>query len=165
MATKPISLQRASTVLVEKKFGKIRMHAGVHQTAVEFVETMEADEAVQFIDVQDQIKNRRLAYGETVFPCSCLTGIGITPLIFVETIIHIVEFPAVISPLLGHLQLDEFHRFAKKLMSDALLPFVNPNFYMISARKHRSVYQELPGFTPSSQQIILSSKSEMRKMI
>jgi hypothetical protein len=31
-ATKPISLQRVSNVLVEKKFAKIRMHAGVHQT-------------------------------------------------------------------------------------------------------------------------------------
>jgi hypothetical protein len=115
-ATKPISLQRASTVRVEKKLEKTRMHAGVHQTVVELVKTMEADEALQFIYVQEQIKNRRLAYGETVFPCSCLTGIEITLLIFVQAIIHIVEFPAVISPLLGHLQLAEFHQFAEKLM-------------------------------------------------
>jgi hypothetical protein len=40
-ATKPISLQRASTVPVGEKFGKIRMHAGVHQTVVELVKTME----------------------------------------------------------------------------------------------------------------------------
>jgi hypothetical protein len=127
-AIKSISFQRASTVPVEKEFGKIKMRAGVHQTAVELVKTMEADEAMQFIYVQDQIRNRRLAHGETVFSCSCLTGIGITLLIFVEAIIHIVEFPAVISPLLAHLQLDEFHRFAERLMSDALLPFVKTSF-------------------------------------
>jgi hypothetical protein len=56
--TKPISLQCPSTLLVEKKFGKKRMHTGVHQTVVELLKTMEADEAMQFIYVQDQIKNR-----------------------------------------------------------------------------------------------------------
>jgi hypothetical protein len=66
--TKPICLQRASTVPVEKKFGKIRMHAGAHETVVELVKTMEADEAMQFIYAQDQIKNRRLSSSETVFP-------------------------------------------------------------------------------------------------
>jgi hypothetical protein len=94
-----------------------------------------------------------------------LTGIGITPLIFVEAIIHIVEFPAVISPPLGLLQLDEFHRFAAKLMSQALLPFAKTNFYMMSARKCRSPYQEFHGVTPSSRRIILSSKSEMRRVV
>jgi hypothetical protein len=164
-ATKPISLQRASTVPVEKKFGEIRMHAGVRQAMVELVKTMEADEAMQFIYVQDQIKNWRLAYGETVFPCSCLTGIGITPLISVEAIIHILEFPAVISPPLGHLQLDEFHLLAEKLMSDALLSFTKTNFYMMRTRKRRSLYQELHGVTPSSRRIVLSSKSEIRRMV
>jgi hypothetical protein len=76
-----------------------------------------------------------------------------------------VEFPAVISLLLGHLQLDEFHRFAEKLMSDALLPFAKTNFYMMNARTRRSLSQELHGVTPSSRQIILSSKSETRKVV
>jgi hypothetical protein len=44
------------------------MHAGVHQTAVEPVKMMGDDEAMQFVDVQDQIKNLRLAYGETISP-------------------------------------------------------------------------------------------------
>jgi hypothetical protein len=47
----PISLQRISTVPMEKAFGKTRMHAGVHQTTVEPVKTMEDDEAMQFIYV------------------------------------------------------------------------------------------------------------------
>jgi hypothetical protein len=137
-ATEPISLQRASTVSVKRKFGKMKMHACVHQTVIKLVKTMKADEAMQFIYAQDQIKNRWVAYGETVLPWSCLTGIGITSLIFVEAIIHIVEFPAVIFPLLGHLQLDEFHRFTEKRMSDALPPFAKTNFYMMSAQKLRS---------------------------
>jgi hypothetical protein len=52
LARTPISLQRISTVRVEKKFGKTRMHAGVHQTVVDLIMTMENDEAMQFIYVQ-----------------------------------------------------------------------------------------------------------------
>jgi hypothetical protein len=118
---------------MEKKFGQTRMHAGAHQTVAELITTMEDDEAMQFIYVQDQVKNQRLAYSETISPCTCLTGIGITPLIYVEAIIHIVEFPATISRLLGETTTDEFHIFAEKLMSDALLPFTKTNFNMISA--------------------------------
>jgi hypothetical protein len=57
----PISLRRISTLLVAKKFGKTRPHAGVHQTVAEFIKMMEDDEAMQFISVQDTVKNRRLA--------------------------------------------------------------------------------------------------------
>jgi hypothetical protein len=109
------------------------MDAGVHQTAVEFIKTMEDDKVMQFISVQVQVKNRRLAYGETISPCTCLTGIGITPLIYVEVVIHIVEFPATISPLLGEATTDEFHSFPEKLISDALLPFAKANSNVMSA--------------------------------
>jgi hypothetical protein len=50
-------------------------------------------------------------------------------------------------------------------MSDALLPFTKTNSYMMSARKRRSLYQKPHGATPSSRGIILSSKSEMRRVI
>jgi hypothetical protein len=126
---------------------------------------METDEVMQFIHVQDQVKNRRLAYGETISPCTCLTGIGITPLIYVEAAIHIVEFPTTISPLLGETTMDKSHIFAEKLMSDALLPFAKANFNMMSARKRRSLYQELHGVAPMSHRIILPSKSKMRGLI
>jgi hypothetical protein len=68
LARTPISLQRISPVPVEKKFGKTRMHACVHQTVVELVKIMENDEAMPFIYVQDQVKNRLLAYGGTISP-------------------------------------------------------------------------------------------------
>jgi hypothetical protein len=51
-----ISLQRISIIPVEKKFGKTKMHSGVHKTIVELIKTMEDDEAMQFIYVQDQVK-------------------------------------------------------------------------------------------------------------
>jgi hypothetical protein len=70
-----------------------------------------------------------------------------------------------ISLLLGETPTDEFHIFAEKLMSDALLPFSKTNFNMMSARKRRLLYQELRVVTPSSRHIILSSKSEMRGVI
>jgi hypothetical protein len=52
LAKTPISLQQISTAPVEKKFGKTSLHAGVHQTVVESVKTMEDDETMQFISVQ-----------------------------------------------------------------------------------------------------------------
>jgi hypothetical protein len=115
---------------------------------------------MKLVCVQEQIKNRRIAYGETISPCSCLTGIGITPLIFGEAVLHIVGFPAPVSPLLGDIDI-----FAEKLVSDALLPFAKTNFHMMSSRKRRSLYQELHGVDPSSRRIILSSKSEMKAVI
>jgi hypothetical protein len=135
---------------VEKKFDKTRIHAGVHQTMVKLVNTMEDDEAMQFVCVQDQFKNRRLVYGETISPCVCPAGIGITPLIHVKAVIHIVEFPATISRLLGETITDEFHIFDEKLMSDALLPFTKTNFHMMNARKPHSLYQELHSVAHSS---------------
>jgi hypothetical protein len=133
----PISLQQISIISVEKKFGKPRVHAGAHQTVVELVKMTQDDEAMRFIDVQEQVKNRRLAFGETISSFTYLTGIGITLLIDVEAVIHIVEFPATISPLLDETTTYEFYIFAEKLMSDALLPFTKTNFNMISARKPR----------------------------
>jgi hypothetical protein len=126
---------------------------------------MEDDEGMQFISVQDQAKNGRLAYGETISPCTCMTVIGITPLIYVEAVIHIVEFPAASSPLLGETTTDEFHIFAEKLMSDVLFHFAKTNFNMISARKRRSSYQKLLGVAPSAGRVILSSKSERKGVI
>jgi hypothetical protein len=55
LARTPIYIQRISAVPVQKKFGKIKMHPG-HQTVVELEKTMDYDEAMQFIDVQDQVK-------------------------------------------------------------------------------------------------------------
>jgi hypothetical protein len=52
---------------------------------------MEDDKAMQFIYIQDQVKKWRLAPGETISPWACVTEIGITPLIYVEVVIHIVE--------------------------------------------------------------------------
>jgi hypothetical protein len=48
-AKKPISLQRVSTVPVERRVGRTRRHAGVHQTLVKLVETMEVDEAMKVL--------------------------------------------------------------------------------------------------------------------
>jgi hypothetical protein len=83
LARTPISLQRISIVPVEKKFDETRMHADIHQTVVGLIKTKKNDQAMQFTDAQNQVKNRWLAYGETISPCAYLTGIGIIPLIYV----------------------------------------------------------------------------------
>jgi hypothetical protein len=159
-----ISLQRISTVPVEKQFGKARTHAGVHQAAVELIRTTKDDEAMPFIYVQGQVKNRRLAYGETTSSCTCLTGIGITPLNCAEAVIHIVEFPATISPLLAETTRDEFYIFAEKLMSNALVPCQDQFQYGECSKAALTISRTRRG-PPSSRRIILSSKSEMRRVI
>jgi hypothetical protein len=99
---------------------------------------------------------------------TCFPGVGgqVAPCPgHVEAVIHIAEFPATISPLLGEITMDEFHIFAEKLMSDALFLFAKTNFDMTSARKRRSLSQELLGVAPWPRRIILSSKSETRGVI
>jgi hypothetical protein len=55
-AKKPIFLQRISTMPLEKKFSTTRLHAGVHQTLGEIVETIDINEAMKFVCIQEQIK-------------------------------------------------------------------------------------------------------------
>jgi hypothetical protein len=107
-AKKPISLQRISTVPVERRFGRTRMHAGLHQTMVGLVETMETDEAMKCICAHGEVRNRRLSYGATISPSAALTGIGITPLIFAEAIVFSTRFLADISPLRNERDPDPF---------------------------------------------------------
>jgi hypothetical protein len=68
IAKKPISLQRISTTPVERRFGRTRMHAGVHQTMSGLVKAMEQDEAMKVLYVDGEVKRRRFAYGELSLP-------------------------------------------------------------------------------------------------
>jgi hypothetical protein len=63
--TKDMSLQRFGTVPVEKKFGRTRLHAGVHQTMSGIIGTMERDEEMGLQDA-DFTAAKRQAYGEIV---------------------------------------------------------------------------------------------------
>jgi hypothetical protein len=141
------------------------MHVGVHQTITSLIATMEADEALRFLYVHEQVTNRRLAYGETISLCRCLTGIGMTSLMFAEALIFTVGVAASISPLVWDSSVDTFHIVTEKLMSDFLFPFVKTDFYLMSAQKRRSLHQELQGVVPSSRRILLSSKSEMKSVV
>jgi hypothetical protein len=53
---------------------------------------METDEAMKFVDAHQQVKNRRLASGETVAPCQNLTGLQLSPLIFAEAFVYATSF-------------------------------------------------------------------------
>jgi hypothetical protein len=160
-----VSLQRASTVPVEKRFGKTRMHAGGHQDMSGIVKTLEIDEAVKFLYAQHEVKNRRLAYGETVTPGAGTMGLAITPLIFAESLLCHVGFPITLSPPVLEIGEIALHISVEKLMSDVLLPWGKTKFSRMSARKRRSLYQELHGVSASSQRVILSSKSQLRAAI
>jgi hypothetical protein len=123
----------------EKKFGATTLQAGVNQTITSLIATMEADEAPQFMYGHEQVRKRRLACGETILPCSCLPGAGITPLLFGEAVIAIVGFPARISSLVEDVSIDDFHRLMEKLMSDTILLYAKTNFTLMSSRKRRSL--------------------------
>jgi hypothetical protein len=66
IAKGPISLQRISTVPVEKLFGVTRLHAGTHQTLAGIMRTMEINQALKVMYVNEEVRKRHLAYGETV---------------------------------------------------------------------------------------------------
>jgi hypothetical protein len=160
-----ISLQRISTTPVESRFGRTRMHAGVHQTMAGLVKAMEQDEAMKFLYVDGEVKKRRLAYGEIVAPWSDWGQLGDVCLIFAEAVLIIVGFPAEKSRAVRNVGDDMFPEVAERLMSDLLLPFAKTNLYMMGSRKRRSLYQELQGVTPSCRRIILSSKSDLRAVV
>jgi hypothetical protein len=164
-ATTPISLQRISTVCLEKRFGVTRMHAGVHQTLCGILKTMEIDEAMKFVYARAAVANRRLAYGAIVNPFKCLEGIGIDTLIFAECLLSVVGFPILLSQVVLDLGEDGIHVNVEKLMSDVLLPFAKTKVSMMSFQKRRSLYQELYGVSPSSRRVILSSKSRLKRVI
>jgi hypothetical protein len=63
-AKKAISLQRISTVPLEKKFRATQLHAGVHQTLGELVKTMDIDQGMKLVYVQEQIKIGGLHMGK-----------------------------------------------------------------------------------------------------
>jgi hypothetical protein len=64
--THDLSLQRFGTVPVEKRFGRTRLHAGVHQTVSVIIRTMERDQQMQFQE-DNFIAAKRQAYGEIVY--------------------------------------------------------------------------------------------------
>jgi hypothetical protein len=163
-AKRPISLQRLMTVPVEKKFGVTRLHAKTHQTMLGLVRAMEQDEAMKFAYALQAVKNRRLAYGETVEPCTQEWDMRYDPLVFVEALLQFLAFPAPMWTL-GPLNEDTCREYVDILISDELLPFAKTNFSAMSGRKRRSLYQELAGVITSSRRIIMSSKSEMGAVV
>jgi hypothetical protein len=164
-AKHPISLQRLMTTPVEKKFGVTRVHAGTHQTMEGLLSTMEQDEAMKFAYALQHVKNRRLAYGETVEPCPGEDwGLAHSPIWYIENLLLFVGFPCQLLTI-GAFPVPYLADQVEMLISDELLPFAKTNFSAMSRRKRRSLYQELGGVITSSRRIILSSKSEMGRVV
>jgi hypothetical protein len=160
-----ISLQRISTICLEKRFGVTRMHAGVHQTLCGIRKTMEIDEAMRCVYVRAAVQSRRLSYGSIVTPYEYLGGVGIDMLVFAESLLCVVGFPITMTQVVADMGEDGVHIYVEKLMSDLLLPFAMTKVSMMSPRKRRSLYQELHGVSASSRRVILSSKSVLRAAV
>jgi hypothetical protein len=84
-------------------------------------------QAIKFVFVHREVKNRRLGYGETVSPCPELMHSRFTLRILADTAIFIVGSPTVMPPFIGDPAPDVFHAMTEKLMSDPLLPFAKTN--------------------------------------
>jgi hypothetical protein len=114
---------------------------------------------------QVQVKNRRLAYGVIVQPCGQKHPFKRSPCFFADAFLILVGFPATVDPALRSASADAIHQYVEELMSDTLLPFAKTKLSAKSEKKLRTLYQELQGVAPSSRRIILSAKSQMRKVI
>jgi hypothetical protein len=121
---------------------------------------MEQDEAMKFAYAQAAVKNRRLAYGETVDPCDGCYELLYSPNLYVEAFMQCIGLPAA---LLGRVPMDHdvATGYVESLISDELLPFAKTNFSAMNSRTRRSLYQELAGVITSSRRIILSAKAQM----
>jgi hypothetical protein len=159
----PISLQRLMTTPVEHRFGVTRVHAGTHQTMVGILKAMEEDEAMKYAYAQHHVKNRRLAYGETVDPCKAEHDLRDAPILYIDALLHFLGFPAAMNRLITNDE-DVIHDYVEILISDELLPFAKTNFAAMSGRKRRSLYQEMAGVATTSRHIILSAKTQVGRV-
>jgi hypothetical protein len=89
----PISLQRISTVPVEKLFGVTRLHAGTHQTLAGIMRAMETNQALKMMYVNEKVRKRHLAYGETVEPIKGTEPFAYPARELAEAMLACVKFP------------------------------------------------------------------------
>jgi hypothetical protein len=95
-----ISLQRLTTVPLEKLFGITRLHAKTHQTMTDILKAM------RFVD-NHKVKNRRLSDGETVAGGEWKHVLPYEPVLLSGPIWKLADFPV------EYLLSDAFSRFAK----------------------------------------------------
>jgi hypothetical protein len=164
-ATHPISLERISTIPLEKRFGVTRMHAGTHQTMFGILKAMEIDQGMKFVYAQREVKNRRFAYGEIVDPCDDKHPFDRDPLLYAEVLLSFIGFPMSVNYPVIMQEAEVIRGYVEELFSDVLLPFAKTNLSAMSNRKRRSLFQELAGVTPSSRRIMLSSKSQTKRVL
>jgi hypothetical protein len=157
----PISLQRITTVPLEKLFGVTRLHARTHQTMANVVRQMEIDQAMRLVYAHHEVQNRRLAYGETVAPSRGRHALQFEPNLLADALLKVVGFPSALDFSLAHV--DDPFSYVEYLMSDVLRPFVKANLSARSVKKTRSLCQQLQGIGPSRSRLLLTSKSDMRR--
>jgi hypothetical protein len=154
-----ISLQRLTTVPLEKFFGRTRLHAKTHQTMTGILKVTEIDQAMRFVHAYHGVKDRRLSYGETVAGGECESGLQCEPVVLSGAVLKLADFPVVhrfaLSP--GH---DE-GRYVEYLLSDALSLVAKTNLAAMSNKRRRSLYHELQAVASSSRQVLMWLKSAM----
>jgi hypothetical protein len=143
-----ISLQRISTVPVEKNFSVTRMYAGRHQTLSTIIETMQINKAMKFMYANAHVKHRKLAYGEIVDACPDPFDKDCFPCILTQAVLCVVGFPAGMTfavDCLGPPPEDQVYHLVEKFMSDELMPFTKSKMSFMNCLRRRSFDQELKG--------------------
>jgi hypothetical protein len=134
------------------------LHARTHQVLSELIPTIEVDQAIRIVDAHHAVRNRRLAYGETVEPSEQAHGFAYEPLLLAESLLRRIGFPSDDEFYL--MEEHEVTSLIEYVISDMLLPFAQTKLSAMSEKTRRSLYQELQGIAPSRGRVLLSAKSQ-----
>jgi len=94
MNSRLTSLQSLGTIPLEKRFEVVRMQGKSHQTMATILKTMSPDQSAKMKDAHEEVRKRRLAYGETVEKCDRNTQVfRHEPKILAQCLLEIVGFP------------------------------------------------------------------------
>jgi hypothetical protein len=158
-----LSLQRLSTVPVEKLFGRARLRAKTHQTMTGILDAMSMSQAMRLFHANQVSKKRKLEYGETVAflpepeedECDACDFV-----LTAEALLHFVGFPVSNYRELRkrHEPSDEVSVFLERYV----LPFIpDPE----TQPQRRSLYQELLSVTSSGRHSLLSAKLHLGEVV
>jgi hypothetical protein len=162
-ARKPISLQRITNVPLEKLFGMTRPHAHIQRTMENVIRQIEVDQAMKRIYARHWVKNRRLAYGETVDPCPKRYPFQSEPIPLAEALLKSLAFPT--QQEFALCSDGDSLSYVEHIMSDIWRPFTKTNLSVMNLKRRRSLYQELEGVGPSRRTVLLASKTDIKKTL
>jgi hypothetical protein len=158
-----LSLQRLSTVPVEKLFGITRLHAKTHQTLSGILKALETDQVLRLLHATREVRKRKLAYGEVVAGLSdqeteeCQSS---EPLLIAEALLHVTGFP--ITNCMELRSRDDPLALANTFLAMYVLPFIPDSG---DSPTRRSLQQELLSVMPTARHVMLTAKAQLHDVM